>query len=167
MKIRKWSFPCFALLFLFTHLFHSSSSTSHISGGRNLLQARKDCPVSFEFLNYTIITSQCKSPEYPKDRCCAALKEIACPYAEQINDDTTNCADAFYSYLLINGKYPNSFNALCEEGKDGIPCPETPPPPPSISANSSSCARSTHVLSTLFSLLINLCLLLVCLPGNG
>ncbi|KHN01505.1 GPI-anchored protein LORELEI, partial [Glycine soja] len=33
--------------------------------GRNLLQAKKSCPVNFEFLNYTIITCKCKGAQYP------------------------------------------------------------------------------------------------------
>ncbi|KAI4307540.1 hypothetical protein L6164_030716 [Bauhinia variegata] len=37
-------------------------SQQHI--GRSLLQAKKGCPVNFEFLNYTIITSKCKGPHY-------------------------------------------------------------------------------------------------------
>ncbi|XP_034709698.1 GPI-anchored protein LLG1-like [Vitis riparia] len=66
--------PCLSLLFLFllTRLVTSASSSfishdvlqSHESTGRTLLQTKKSCLVNFEFLNYTIITSQCEGPRY-------------------------------------------------------------------------------------------------------
>ncbi|GJR19921.1 GPI-anchored protein LLG1-like protein [Tanacetum coccineum] len=46
--------------------YNGSESSSF---GRNLLQAKKPCPVNFEFMNYTIITSQCKGPSYPHELC--------------------------------------------------------------------------------------------------
>ncbi|KAK8620754.1 hypothetical protein V6N13_067219 [Hibiscus sabdariffa] len=103
-------------------------STSLGSTSRHLLQAKKACPVQFEFLNYTIITSQCKAPKYPANRCCAAFKKFACPYAKEINDLTTDCASVMFSYINLYGKYPPGlFASECREGKEGLSCPKSPP----------------------------------------
>ncbi|XP_044477848.1 GPI-anchored protein LLG1-like [Mangifera indica] len=86
------------------------------------------CPVNFEFLNYTIITSQCKGPKFPPDSCCNALKEFACPYTEEINDLTTDCASIMFSYINLYGNNPPGlFAAECREGKEGLACPALPP----------------------------------------
>ncbi|KAL6975124.1 hypothetical protein U1Q18_023920 [Sarracenia purpurea var. burkii] len=86
------------------------------------------CPVNFEFLNYTIITSQCKGPVYTASLCCAAFKEFACPYADQLNDSTNDCASTMFSYINLYGKYPPGlFASECREGKQGLECPATPP----------------------------------------
>ncbi|TYG37394.1 hypothetical protein ES288_D13G138100v1 [Gossypium darwinii] len=86
------------------------------------------CPIEFEFLNYTIITSECKGPKYPANRCCAAFKKFACPYAKQINDLTTDCASTMFSYINLYGKYPPGlFAAECREGKRGLKCPKSAP----------------------------------------
>ncbi|KAL4618348.1 hypothetical protein ACB092_06G003800 [Castanea dentata] len=104
-------------------MFESQSFT-----GRNLLQAKKACPVSFEFRNYTIITSKCKGPNYPADLCCPAFKEFACPYADVINDLTNDCATAMFSYINLYGKYPPGlFSSECREGKEGLACPVLAP----------------------------------------
>ncbi|KAJ9173900.1 hypothetical protein P3X46_016991 [Hevea brasiliensis] len=108
---------------------------SHASTGRNLLQAKKACPLNFEFLNYTVIISQCKGPQYPRDRCCSAFKDFACPYADVLNDLTNDCASTMFSYINLNGKYPPGlFASECREGKEGLACPAIPP---SQSANAS------------------------------
>lgn len=86
------------------------------------------CPVNFEFLNYTIITSQCKGPQFAANSCCSAFKEFACPYAEEINDLTTDCASTMFSYINLYGRYPPGlFAAECREGKEGLACPALPP----------------------------------------
>lgn len=86
------------------------------------------CPVSFEFLNYTIITSQCKGPNYPPQQCCAAFKEFACPYADELNDLTNDCASIMFSYINIYGHYPPGlFASECKEGPEGLACPALPP----------------------------------------
>ncbi|BBH04464.1 LORELEI-LIKE-GPI-ANCHORED PROTEIN 1 [Prunus dulcis] len=72
---------------------------SQASIGRNLLQAKKGCPVNFEFLNYTVITSRCKGPQYPAAQCCDAFKELACPYTDVLNDLTNECASIMFSYI--------------------------------------------------------------------
>ncbi|KAK8691105.1 hypothetical protein V6N13_074625 [Hibiscus sabdariffa] len=126
-------FSCFAAFFLLLGFSTASSIsggifTSSAATGRNLLQTKKACPVNIEFLNYTIITSQCKGPKFPAKECCSAFKELACPYAEQINDLTTNCANTMFSYINIYGKYPPSlFSSECREGKDGLACPALSP----------------------------------------
>ncbi|GMJ16022.1 LORELEI-LIKE-GPI-ANCHORED PROTEIN 1 [Hibiscus trionum] len=126
-------FSCFAAFFLFLGFSASSSIsggifTSSTATGRNLLQAQKACPVSFEYLNYTIITSQCKGPKFPAKDCCSAFKELACPYAQHINDLTTDCATILFSYINIYGKYPPGlFSSECREGKEGLACPALPP----------------------------------------
>ncbi|KAL4618347.1 hypothetical protein ACB092_06G003800 [Castanea dentata] len=109
--------------FISDGMFESQSFT-----GRNLLQAKKACPVSFEFRNYTIITSKCKGPNYPADLCCPAFKEFACPYADVINDLTNDCATAMFSYINLYGKYPPGlFSSECREGKEGLACPVLAP----------------------------------------
>ncbi|KAJ1702463.1 hypothetical protein LUZ63_002242 [Rhynchospora breviuscula] len=121
-----------ALIVTFLIGFASSSFisdevlNSHRSTGRSLLQAKKSCPVNFEFQNYTIITSQCKGPSYPAKECCAALVEFACPFADELNDSTNECASTMFSYININGKYPPGlFASECKADKNGLPCPAT------------------------------------------
>ncbi|GLT79516.1 hypothetical protein SLA2020_510010 [Shorea laevis] len=141
---------CFlAIIFLFMGFSVSSSSSSassisdavlksYISSGksRTLLQARKACPINFEFLNYTIITSKCKGPTYPASSCCAALKEFACPYTAEINDLSNNCASTMFSYISQNGPYPPGlFASECQGDKQGLPCPAESPSAKSAPTN--------------------------------
>ncbi|CAK7323889.1 unnamed protein product [Dovyalis caffra] len=115
--------PSFASTFISDGAFESHAST-----GRNLLQTKKACPVNFEFLNYTIITSQCKGPQYPPSSCCGAFKEFACPYTDVLNDLTNDCASIMFSYINLYGKYPPGlFANECREGKEGLACPALPP----------------------------------------
>ncbi|CAH8392227.1 unnamed protein product [Eruca vesicaria subsp. sativa] len=96
--------------------------------GRNLLQTKKTCPVNFEFMNYTIITSQCKGPNYPTKECCGSFKEFACPYTDQLNDLSNDCATTMFSYINLYGKYPPGiFANQCKEGKEGLECPAMSP----------------------------------------
>ncbi|XP_057956649.1 GPI-anchored protein LLG1-like [Malania oleifera] len=149
----------FALLFfLLTGLAASSTFISdevfesHGSTGRALLQAKKSCPISFEFLNYTIITSKCKGPQYAAKLCCGAFKEFSCPYAEQLNDLTNDCASTMFSYINLYGKYPPGlFANECREGKQGLECPAYAP-----AADSSKMANKSkgHLLSAYSSLLL-------------
>lgn len=81
------------------------------------------CGVDFENQNYTILTSQCKGPQYPPKVCCEAFKEFACPFSDEINDMTTDCATVMFSYINIYGKYPPGlFANECKEGKEGLDC---------------------------------------------
>ncbi|URE05020.1 WD repeat-containing protein C2A9.03 [Musa troglodytarum] len=107
---------------------------SHGSGGRSLLQAKTSCPVNFEFMNYTIITSKCKGPQYPAKLCCEALKEFACPYAAELNDLTNDCASTMFSYINLYGRYPPGlFASECREGKEGLSCPANAPQSENVS----------------------------------
>ncbi|KAK2639970.1 hypothetical protein Ddye_027765 [Dipteronia dyeriana] len=101
---------------------------SHAGTGRDLLQAKKACPVNFEFLDYTVITSKCKGPKFPAKQCCNAFKDFACPYADEINDLTTDCASTMFSYINLYGKYPPGlFASKCRLDKKGIACPASAP----------------------------------------
>ncbi|XP_042479143.1 GPI-anchored protein LLG1-like [Macadamia integrifolia] len=113
--------------FISDNVFESDGSTGHTA--RTLLQAKKSCSVNFETLNYTILTSQCKGPQYPAKLCCGALKEFACPYSDQVNDVTTNCASTMFSYINLYGKYPPGlFASICRDDKEGLVCDDAPPP---------------------------------------
>ncbi|XP_045818166.1 GPI-anchored protein LLG3-like [Trifolium pratense] len=110
------------------------------TNGRVLLQAKKACSVDFENQNYTILTSQCKGPQYPPKVCCDAFKQFACPFSEQINDMTTDCATVMFSYINIYGKYPPGlFANECKEGKEGLDCSNV------TITNSSNPSSSVHV----------------------
>ncbi|KAK7263657.1 hypothetical protein RJT34_31251 [Clitoria ternatea] len=109
--------------FLSDKIFESREYT-----GRALLQAKKACPVDFENQNYTILTSQCKGPQYPPKLCCNAFKQFACPFADDINDMTTDCASVMFSYINIYGKYPPGlFANECKEDKNGLDCANVKP----------------------------------------
>ncbi|KAG6756856.1 hypothetical protein POTOM_040299 [Populus tomentosa] len=128
---------------------------SHASTGRNLLQTKKACPVNFEFLNYTIITSQCKGPQYPPSSCCASFKEFACPYANLINDLTNECASIMFSYINLNGKYPPGlFSNECKDGKLGLECPAPPPSEPASDKNGSQIMHGPPLLLILLAVFI-------------
>ncbi|KAK1292456.1 GPI-anchored protein LORELEI [Acorus calamus] len=145
-------------LCLLFFLVFTVASASYISDGvfesrgstaRSLLQAKKNCPINFEFMNYTIITSQCKGPKFPPASCCGALKQFACPYAEQLNDLNNDCASTMFSYINLYGKYPPGlFASECREGKEGLSCPALAPQ----SADSNSSAA--HVVQRFSPLLI-------------
>ncbi|XP_020596981.1 GPI-anchored protein LLG1-like [Phalaenopsis equestris] len=95
----------------------------HGSTSRSLLQAKTSCPINFEYMDYNIITNKCKGPQYRPEPCCSAFKEFACPYSEQLNDLTNDCATTMFSYINIHGKYPPGLFAYeCREGKDGLDC---------------------------------------------
>ena len=84
--------------------------------------------MNFEFLNYTIITSQCEGPQYSPKLCCGAFKDFACPYADELNDLTNDCASTMFSYINLYGKYPPGlFVSECQEGKEGLECPAQAP----------------------------------------
>ncbi|KAI6688615.1 hypothetical protein NL676_025443 [Syzygium grande] len=96
---------------------------SQALAGRHLLQAKQSCPVNFESLNYTIITSKCKGPPYPPKAFCGAFKEFACPYAHVLNDPKNDCASTMFSYINLYGKYPPGlFATECREVKQGLKC---------------------------------------------
>lgn len=105
------------------------------------------CGVNFEAQNYTIITSQCKGPQYPPKNCCQALKEFACPFADEINDEQSDCASTMFSYINLYGKYPPGlFASQCREGKEGLDCTEALSPKASPNSNR---GQLTSIPSTL------------------
>ncbi|XP_055824531.1 GPI-anchored protein LLG1 [Solanum dulcamara] len=140
---------CFSCIFLLFSYFISASASASLSDGifvnqgltgRNLLQAKKPCPISFEFQNYTVITSQCRGPQYPAKQCCEALTQFACPYSDYVNDLTTDCASTMFSYINLHGKYPPGlFASECKGDKSGLPCPDLGP---SESANANNSRMS-------------------------
>ncbi|KAI3987837.1 hypothetical protein MKX01_020951 [Papaver californicum] len=153
----------FALAELATSNFISGDvlDASQGSTGRTLLQAKKGCSVDFENMNYTIITSQCKGPQYPAKQCCAALLEFMCPFADQINDLNSDCATTAFSYINLYGKYPPGlFANECHGGKDGLDCPDSSPPGKSSSSISLPCRKTNTAASFVtaaFSLILVLC----------
>ncbi|KAK9070635.1 hypothetical protein SSX86_011037 [Deinandra increscens subsp. villosa] len=127
-----------SFLLLLCCIYTSSSSipvsisdgvfSSQLSTGRSLLQAKKPCPVNFEFMNYTIITSRCKGPRYPADICCQAFKDFACPYSDELNDLSNECSSTMFSYINLYGNYPPGlFSSLCRDDKIGLICPALAP----------------------------------------
>ncbi|CAN7067030.1 unnamed protein product [Brassica rapa subsp. trilocularis] len=105
------------------------------------------CPVNFEFMNYTIITSLCKGPKFPAKECCGAFKDFACPYADDLNDLSNDCATTMFSYINLYGKYPPGlFANQCQEGKEGLECPATSP----TSASDVNAATTTAASSRLW-----------------
>ncbi|ESQ42821.1 hypothetical protein EUTSA_v10014845mg [Eutrema salsugineum] len=152
--------------FLLLTILSSFSSSSFISDdvfesqtlaiGRNLLQTKKACPVNFEFMNYTIIKNQCKGPKFPPKECCAAFKDFACPYTEELNDLSNDCATTMFSYINLYGKYPPGlFANQCKEGKEGLECPATPPESAAdANANAATTASSSRLWLTVSAALL-------------
>ncbi|XP_042038097.1 GPI-anchored protein LLG1-like [Salvia splendens] len=148
-------------LFLF-FLVVGIASSSHLSNGifephgligRSLLQQKKTCPVDFENMNYTVITSQCKGPNYSADRCCPPLKQLLCPIKDHINDLKSDCADVFFSYVNLYGKYPPGlFASLCKEGKEGLDCEGVV-----VAKNGASCVASSLGMAIAALALIMFC----------
>ncbi|CAK8533219.1 unnamed protein product [Lathyrus sativus] len=104
--------------FLSDNIFESDTFT-----GRTLLQTKKACGVDFQNQNYSIIIRQCKGPRYPPIACCEAFKQFACPFSDEINDLTTNCATIMFTYINAYGKYPPGlFAHECREGQKGLDC---------------------------------------------
>ncbi|PWA68972.1 hypothetical protein CTI12_AA300790 [Artemisia annua] len=82
------------------------------------------CPLNFEFMNYTIITSQCKGPRYPAKLCCDAFNDFACPYSDELNDLSNKCQTLMFSYINVYGNYPlGLFSRRCRDDKQGLVCP--------------------------------------------
>lgn len=107
------------------------------------------CPVNFEFLNYTIILSKCKGPQYPPKFCCSALTEFACPFADELNDVSNDCASTMFSYINLYGKYPPGlFASECRGDKKGLICPAN------ISKAQDEGANAGHVNPSLTFLIV-------------
>ncbi|KAI4320864.1 hypothetical protein MLD38_034304 [Melastoma candidum] len=150
------SCPCrlfliFLLLSTKARPFSSSASISDQvfesqgSAGRHLLQAKKSCPVNFEFLDYKILTNSCKGPNYLPNLCCPPFKDLACPYSDYLNDVTNDCASTLFSYINLYGKYPPGlFSSECREGKEGLACPASSPIASATNAPTSSSIPLAH-----------------------
>ena len=99
-------------------------------------------------MNYTVITSQCKGPNYSADRCCPPLKQLLCPVKDHVNDLKSDCADVFFSYVNLYGKYPPGlFSTLCKEGKEGLDCEGVV-----VAKNGASCAASSSLVMVIATL---------------
>ncbi|KAJ6763842.1 GPI-ANCHORED PROTEIN LLG1-RELATED-RELATED [Salix purpurea] len=95
----------------------------HGGSGRTLLQMKKGCNISFENLDYSVLTDKCKGPQYPAKPCCDAFKEFACPFSDAINDLESDCAATMFSFINLYGKYPPGlFANECREDKNGLDC---------------------------------------------
>nr|BAJ91777.1 predicted protein [Hordeum vulgare subsp. vulgare] len=114
------------------------------STGRSLLQNKIGCPLSFEYQDYTIITSKCKAPLYPPTECCDAFKKFACPFATYLNNRSTDCAETMLTYIYFHGSYPAGlFSAQCLKGKQGVSCEGIP----GIETGVPSAGRRAHGIS--------------------
>ncbi|GKV36681.1 hypothetical protein SLEP1_g44785 [Rubroshorea leprosula] len=142
----------FSHLFFFFLLAGFASSSTHISN--DVFESHEitgPCTVDFEHQNYTIITSKCKGPQYHANLCCEALKEFACPSAEDINDLSTNCAATMFSYINLYGKYPPGlFASLCREGQNGLECKDEKADPADAATTKSSLLMLTSAFLVLF-----------------
>ncbi|KAK1366371.1 GPI-anchored protein LORELEI [Heracleum sosnowskyi] len=164
--------PPFLHLLLFFLLSGFASSTtlsnnifgSQVMPGRSLLQQKASCDIDFENQNYTIITSQCKGPNYQAKACCGAFKELACPFSEKLNDMKNDCATTLFSYINLYGKYPPGlFANMCHDDKEGLNCEEVMKAKEKQQKSSSAAAAEKSTSLIMFStasfliLLFNLC----------
>ncbi|KAL0340548.1 UNVERIFIED_CONTAM: GPI-anchored protein LLG1, partial [Sesamum radiatum] len=91
--------------------------------GRSLRQQPQKTCKAVENLNYSLLTSQCKGPNYTVQRCCVPLKQLICPILHQFNDLSTPCAEMFFCNANYLGRFPlGLFSRLCIEGKEGLDC---------------------------------------------
>ncbi|GMY20819.1 GPI-anchored protein LLG1-like [Fagus crenata] len=101
---------CFFLFTFFLLSGFADSSSTFLSKGifkspkvtARALQ-KEDCSIDFEFMNYTIFTTNCTAPRYPAKQCCDALRVFACPFEEAINDLRTVCASNMCTYINLMG----------------------------------------------------------------
>lgn len=95
---------------------------------RTLLEASmKPCPVDMAAADYAVLTSRCRWPPFDPSPCCAAFKDLACPYAYFFNDNSTDCAVTMFQYIRLYGNYPPGvFYLNCKEGPEGLKCPDNP-----------------------------------------
>ncbi|KAH0685441.1 hypothetical protein KY290_016710 [Solanum tuberosum] len=130
---------CFFLFFFFLAIGLASSSPNHISydalnahmlGGRGLLEkfyVKNDCPVEFEKEDLSPLIGTCKGPYYNPLVCCNGFTQIACKYAELINNVDNGCSTDLFYVLNKQGGYPNNlFAQICKGDKEGLPCDNKP-----------------------------------------
>ncbi|CAL5185754.1 unnamed protein product [Lathyrus oleraceus] len=157
----KVAYPFFSSFLYFILLITLATSSSFLSDdifefgtftGRALLQAKKACGVDFQNQNYSIIISQCKGPRYPPKACCDAFKQFACPFSDEINDLTTDCATIMFTYIIAYGNYPPGlFAHECREGQKGLDCSLV-----KLDNNSNISSSGVHVVAPHSMLLISI-----------
>ncbi|XP_058113064.1 GPI-anchored protein LLG1-like [Magnolia sinica] len=157
MTLYRYFLVIFFFLFIWMGLAYSTTFMSDVlfdsvgSTRRSLLQVKTPCPIDFEHMNYTVITSQCKAPDYVPELCCKAFKTFACPYADELSDVRNECATNMFSYINLHGNNNLSgvFSSYCREGKDGISCPATPPQSENTNSNGFEMDEGLSLLLTL------------------
>nr|GMC53652.1 gpi-anchored protein lorelei [Ipomoea batatas] len=112
---------------VFVSQYSTETTGIGIGIGRNLLQAKIPCSKSFEFENYTILTSQCKAPYEPLQPCCDAFTQFACPFSQFLNNQSTDCSDLMFNYIDQKSGFPKGLFSNCKGDQDGLIC-ATPPP---------------------------------------
>ncbi|KAK4733408.1 hypothetical protein R3W88_007669 [Solanum pinnatisectum] len=99
---------------------------AHMLGGRGLLEkfyVKNDCPVEFEKEDLSPLIGICKGPYYNPLVCCNGFVQIACKYAELINNVDNGCSNDLFYVLNKHGGYPNNlFAQICKGDKEGLPC---------------------------------------------
>ena len=114
-----------------------------------------ECPIDFASMNYTSITSVCNGTDPNTTLCCTSFVDFACPYADYLNNDATNCATNLFSYLNMAGNYPAAlFSSLCQGNAEGLPCPVAPAPAPALPSGGFTHTPWTYsIILMIFSLL--------------
>ncbi|WVZ86275.1 hypothetical protein U9M48_033082 [Paspalum notatum var. saurae] len=100
------------------------SSNITKSSSRKLIAARVQvCPVRFDQMDMSAVVSSCRGRPSAV-RCCGALKDVACPYSDLINDNENNgCASEMFYQIIVRGRLqPGLFSHLCREGPLGLQC---------------------------------------------
>ncbi|KAK4366333.1 hypothetical protein RND71_014213 [Anisodus tanguticus] len=129
---------CF-LFFFFLAVGLASSSPSYISYDalnvhmrRGLLEkylVKNDCPIDFEKEDFSVLTNQCKGPNYNPITCCNGLKQVACRHPKEVNGVENGCATGMFYFINKRGGYPYSlFSNMCKEDKEGLNCATTTGP---------------------------------------
>ncbi|XP_011100611.1 GPI-anchored protein LLG2-like [Sesamum indicum] len=108
--------------FVSSHHLSNEGLELHGSSSGRSLQQDQTCP-EVENMNYTVLTSQCKGPNYTQERCCEPMKQLLCPIAAKFNDLSSPCGRIFFCNVDYLGNYPpRLFAGLCKEGKKGLDC---------------------------------------------
>ncbi|KAJ1271757.1 hypothetical protein BS78_06G150100 [Paspalum vaginatum] len=99
------------------------SSNITKSSSRKLISVRGVCPVRFDEMDMSTVVSSCRGRPSAA-RCCGALKDVACPYSDLLNDNENNgCASEMFYQILVRGRLqPGLFSHLCREGPLGLQC---------------------------------------------
>lgn len=107
-------------------LFADDALNVHMLGGRGLLEkfyVKDNCPVDFAKEDLSSLTSVCKGPYYNPLVCCGGFTQIACKYAQIINNVDNGCATGLFYVLNKQGGYPNNlFGQICKGDDEGLAC---------------------------------------------